>query len=163
MNKSLRPTLFLLTAAIWLVSFSTQAQDVQAPVYKPDDPALFETIARMDSLFFGDYNTCTVHLQEYADFYAEDLEFYHDKGGYMHSKKEVVDGTQKNICGKVTRHLIPGTLEIYPIANYGAIEIGYHYFRNSAEPNAVPHPGRFVITWHKTPEGWKITRVISLH
>lgn len=153
----------LLITLVYCLTAGAQTQAPAIGPYKPDDPALFDTIARLDSLFFNDYNTCTVHLTEYAGFYAEDLEFYHDKGGYMHSKKDVVEGTRKNICGKVTRHLIPGTLEIYPIAGYGAIEIGYHYFHNSQEPDAKPHPGRFVITWHNTPEGWKITRVISLH
>jgi hypothetical protein len=131
--------------------------------FKPDDPALYDTIVRQDSAFFGAYNTCTVHLQEYADFYAENLEFYHDKGGLMTSKQGVVDATKKNICGKVTRELVPGSVEVYPIANYGAIEIGYHRFYNSAEPNGPHKPGRFVLIWHRTDQGWKITRVISLH
>jgi len=140
-------------------SFRGQAQQV-----KPDDPALYATILRQDSLFFGAYNTCTVHLQEYSDYYADTLEFYHDKGGLSTSKKEVVDATQRNICGKVTRELVPGSVEVYPIAGFGAIEIGWHKFHNSAEPNAPSHPGRFVIVWrHDAGDKWRITRVISLH
>jgi len=131
--------------------------------YKPDDPALYATILRQDSIFFTSYNTCTVHLQEYADFYADSLEFYHDKGGLSTSKKEVVEATKKNICGKVTRELVAGSVEVYPIANYGAIEIGFHKFHNSAEPNAPSRPGRFVLVWRQTDKGWKITRMISLH
>jgi len=131
--------------------------------YKPDDPALYDTIARLDSTFFAAYNTCTVHLQEYSDFYAEDLEFYHDKGGVSNSKKDVVEATRKNICGKVTRELVPGSLEVYPIANFGAVEIGFHKFHNSQEPNAPSHSGRFVLVWHHVDGAWKITRVISLH
>ena len=131
--------------------------------YTPDDPALYDTIVRLDSTFFAAYNTCTVHLQEYSDFYAEDLEFYHDKGGVMNSKKGVVEATKKNICGKVTRELVPGSVEVYPIANFGAVEIGFHRFHNSQEPNAHPHNGRFVIVWHHIDGAWKITRVISLH
>jgi hypothetical protein len=131
--------------------------------FKPDDPALYDTILHQDSLFFGAYNTCSVHLQEYADFYAENLEFYHDKGGLSTSKKDVVESTQKNICGKVTRELVGASVEVYPIAKYGAIEIGFHRFHNSAEPGAPSKPDRFVVVWHRTDKGWKITRVISLH
>jgi hypothetical protein len=131
--------------------------------FKPDDQALYDTILHQDSLFFGAYNTCSLHLEEYAAFYADNLEFYHDKGGLSTSKQQVVDATKKNICGKVTRELVPGSLEVYPIANYGAIEIGFHKFHNSEEPNAPSRPGRFVVVWHHVDNSWKITRVISLH
>ncbi|HWK02752.1 MAG TPA: helix-turn-helix domain-containing protein [Puia sp.] len=131
--------------------------------FKPDDQALYDTILHQDSLFFGAYNTCSVHLQEYAAFYADNLEFYHDKGGLSTSKQDVVEATKKNICGKVTRELVPGSVEVYPIANFGAIEIGFHKFHNSAEPNAPSRAGRFVFVWHHVDNNWKITRVISLH
>ncbi|MHA4809951.1 nuclear transport factor 2 family protein [Flavitalea flava] len=138
-------------------------QTSKAQIYKPDDQALYDTILHQDSLFFGAYNTCTIHLKEYGDFYAENLEFYHDKGGVMNSKQNVITATEKNICGKVTRTLVPGSLEVYPIANFGAIEIGFHTFHNNQEPDAPIHPGRFVIVWQRSNAGWKITRVISLH
>ncbi|MBS1567656.1 MAG: nuclear transport factor 2 family protein [Bacteroidetes bacterium] len=131
--------------------------------YKPDDPALYKTILQQDSLFFGAYNTCAVHLKEYAAFYADSLEFYHDRGGLSTSKKDVVEATRKNICGKVTRELVPGSVEVYPIAGFGAIEIGWHKFHNSAEPDAPSRPGRFVVVWRQQGNEWKITRVISLH
>ncbi|SCY41743.1 nuclear transport factor 2 family protein [Flavobacterium caeni] len=131
--------------------------------YVPDDPALHQTIARHDSIFFDAYNHCDAKLAVYSDYYAEDLEFYHDKGGLMQSKKEVVEATKKNICGKVTRHLKPGSIEVYPIKDWGAIEIGMHQFHNKAEPGAVPHDSKFIIFWRNDGEKWKITKVVSLH
>jgi len=132
--------------------------------YTPDDPVLYDTIMRMDSIFFAAYNTCNVHLDEYASMYTDDLEFYHDKGGLMTAKKDVVASTKKFVCGKVTRELVPGSVEVYPIANYGAVEIGFHKFHNNTEPPDTPsHAGRFVLVWRHTDKGWKIARVISLH
>jgi len=132
--------------------------------FKPDDQALYDTIVHEDSVFFGAYNTCAIHLREYADFYADNLEFYHDKGGIMFSKTDVVEATRKNVCGHTTRTLVPGSLEVYPIANYGAIEIGFHTFTNSNDPpKTYHHPGRFVLIWHHIDGKWMITRVISLH
>jgi hypothetical protein len=157
------PTSFCRLAIAVLVVMGALCPQSGYAQFKPDDPTLYETILRQDSLFFTAYNTCGVHLQEYADFYADSLEFYHDKGGLSTSKKDVVEATKKNICGKVTRELVAGSVEVYPIANYGAIEIGFHKFHNSAEPNAPSRPGRFVMVWHRTDKGWKITRVISLH
>lgn len=147
--------LLLITGA----STATQAQEP----YKPDDKALYDTILRMDSIFFNAYNTCTIHLKEYGDFYAANLEFYHDKGGVMNSRDAVIEATRKNICGKVTRELVRESVEVYPIAGFGAIEIGFHKFHNKEEPNAPSRPGRFVITWQQVNGQWKITRVISLH
>jgi hypothetical protein len=34
--------------------------------YKPDDPVLYDTIAKLDSIFFSAYNTCLVNLDKYA-------------------------------------------------------------------------------------------------
>ena len=157
------PTSFSRLVITFLVVIGAVLPQSGYAQFKPDDQALYDTILRQDSLFFGAYNTCTVHLQEYADFYADSLEFYHDKGGLSTSKRDVVEATKKNICGKVTRELVAGSVEVYPIAYYGAIEIGFHKFHNSAEPNAPSKPDRFVVVWHRTDKGWKITRVISLH
>ena len=81
----------------------------------------------------------------------------------MTSKEEIIDGTEKNICDKVTRTLVKGSIEVYPIKDYGAVEIGYHTFFNKQEPNAVAVPSKFIIMWQHTNNVWKITKVISLH
>lgn len=157
------PTFFLRSVVVVLLVMGAVLPQSGYAQFKPDDPALYDTILRQDSLFFSAYNTCSVHLREYADFYADSLEFYHDKGGLSTSKKDLVEATKKNICGKVTRELVAGSVEVYPIAHYGAIEIGFHKFHNSEEPNALSKPDRFVVVWRRTDQGWKITRVISLH
>ena len=134
------------------------------PVFKADDQSLYETIVKLDSTFFAAYNTCNVNLDKYSAFYSDSVEFYHDQGGLSTSKKEIVEGTRANVCGKVTRQLVKGSIEVYPIKNFGAIEIGYHTFLNNTEKtDKPPHPGRFVIVWQHKNETWKITRVISLH
>ena len=140
--------------------FSLQAQDTIEP-YEPVDIALHETIASMDSIYFEAYNTCNMEKQ--ATLYAEDIEFFHDKGGLSTSKSEILEAIKKNICGKVKRTLIKGTIEVYPIHNYGAVEIGYHKFYNNQEPNAPSKPSKFIMVWKHENEVWKITKVISLH
>jgi hypothetical protein len=131
---------------------------------KPDDQKLYDTIVKLDSEFFGAYNTCDKNLNKYGAFYSEKIEFYHDQGGLMTSKNDIIEATKKNICGKVTRELVEGSVEVYPIKDYGAIEIGFHKFHNNAEKAGTPaKSGRFVIIWQNTGNEWKITRVISLH
>src|SRR5690349_11058852 len=80
---------------------------------------LFETVLKLDSAFFNAYNTCDMKSQE--EFYSDSIEFYHDKGGLTTSKKEILDATKKNICGKVTRELVKGSIEVSPIPGYGAV------------------------------------------
>jgi len=147
-----------------IIIFSQSAFSQVKYKYKPDDKKLYDTIVHLDSVFFAAYNNCTLQLEAYAAFYADSLEFYHDKGGLSTSKKDVVEGTQKNICGKVTRELVKGSVEVYPINNYGAIEMGLHMFHNNQEKQSgPPKVSKFIIFWQHSNNVWKIARVVSLH
>lgn len=129
--------------------------------YKPDDMALYQTVVRLDSLYFNAYNTCDLATQE--NIFSDSIEFYHDKGGLTTSKKELMESLKKYICGKVTRELVQGSIEVYPINGYGAVEMGMHKFHNNTEKETPSHAGKFVIIWQHTNHQWKIRRVISLH
>ncbi|WP_309297654.1 serine hydrolase [Neptunitalea chrysea] len=129
--------------------------------YIPVDKELYDTIIKMDKEFFDAYNNC--NLEKQTDIYSDDIEFYHDKGGLMTSKQDIIEGTKRNICGKVTRTLIKESVEIYPINNYGAVQIGFHKFHNNQEPNAESIPVKFILVWHNQNGKWKITKVVSLH
>jgi hypothetical protein len=122
---------------------------------------LYNTILELDSIFFTAYNTCDINKQ--AEFYSDSIEFYHDKGGLTTSKQEILEAIKNNICGKVTRELVKGSIEVYPIPDYGAVEIGLHKFHNKQEPNVVPHNSKFIIIWHRKNGKWEISRVVSLH
>lgn len=116
----------------------------------------------MDSVLFNAYNSCD--LVTMANCFSEDIEFYHDKGGLMNNKDSIMASTRKYICGKVTRVLVQGSIEVYPIAGYGAVEMGQHYFVNNQEsPVKSPAMGKFVHTWKNENGHWRLTRVISLH
>jgi len=122
---------------------------------------LYETIVKLDSIFFAAYNTCNIAKQ--TEFYSDSIEFYHDISGLTTSKKEVLESTKKYICGKVTRELVKGSIEVSPIPGYGAVELGSHMFHNSQDKSGVPHPSKFVIIWQNQGGRWTITKVISLH
>jgi hypothetical protein len=77
-------------------------------------------------------------MDKQSAIYGDSLEFYHDKGGLMTSKQGILDATKRNICGKVTRELVKGSIEVYPIKDYGAVEIGLHKFHNNQEPAGTP-------------------------
>jgi hypothetical protein len=124
-----------------------------------DNQELYNEIISMDSIFFHAYNS---DINKQALIYGESLEFYHDKGGLTTSKQEF-DATKQNICGKVTRELVKGSVEVYSIKDYGAVEIGLHKFHNNQEPAGAPsEASKFIIMWSiKILNG--LLQVISLH
>jgi len=157
--KSLLKILLYVSALV--ISLVANAQTEEIPDYKPSDIQLHNTISKLDSIYFTAYNTCDMATQR--KMYSEDLEFFHDKGGLATSKEGILTSLKNNICGKVTRTLIKGSIEVYPIPNYGAIQIGYHKFFNNQEPNAKSIPSKFIVVWKQNKDNWQITKVISLH
>ena len=163
-NKSMIKSIRLITLALLftfatLLSLSAHSQDTYS--YKPKSQALYDTIAHMDSVYFNAYNSCDMQTQ--AAIYADSIEFYHDGSGLQTSKEALLAALKANICGKVTRVLVKGSLEVYPIPNFGAIEIGLHRFINHQDHDAVSKPDRFIAVWRHQNGKWQMTRVISLH
>jgi Domain of unknown function (DUF4440) len=152
---------FIFLSLVFLACNNT-ADIKEKTTYTPDSKALYDSIVHMDSVLFDAYNVCDTITM--ASCFSEDIEFYHDKGGLMTNKDSIMAATKKYVCGKVTRVLIAGSIEVYPIANFGAIEMGQHYFINNQEPKSAHHAiGKFVHTWKKENGQWRLTRVISLH
>ena len=125
------------------------------------DSELYNTIIELDKTYFKAYNECDMKTQ--SEFYDDDIEFYHDKGGLATDKTELLKSIERNICGKVTRTLIEESVEVHPIKGFGAVQIGMHKFYNNQEPDAISKPTKFIVVWKKTDTNWLMSRVISLH
>lgn len=125
----------------------------------PDD--LFKTISSLDKQVFDAVDRCDMKTE--ASFWAEDAEFYHDKNGLMVGGAQIVEAIKNNLCGKVKRELVPGTLEVYPLAGYGAVEIGVHRFLHPwQQDHGEVGEAKFIHIWQHKDGTWKITRVISI-
>jgi uncharacterized protein (TIGR02246 family) len=121
---------------------------------------LDKAVTALDSALFDAYNRCD--LEKFSSFFVEDVEFYHDQGGVTLGRQNLADSVKKNICGKVTRELVPGTLQVYYMKGYGAVEMGVHRFHHLGhEDTEGVGEGRFVHLWQYKDGAWKITRVIS--
>jgi hypothetical protein len=123
-----------------------------------NDAELTQAVTALDKKLFDAYNTCD--LPTMGALVTDDLEFYHDKTGLAVGKQVFLDAIKNNICGKVTRQLVPGTLEVYPLHGYGAVEIGVHRFYHPNEPNNIGE-AKFVQLWQYKDGAWKVSRVIS--
>lgn len=152
----------LLTLAITIfTAIAAFAQNKEAIVYKPKSQAIYNTVVHLDSVFFNAYNTCDLKTQ--ADMLSDSMEFYHDETGLATSKKDFIKAIKENICGKVSRVLVPGSIEAYEIPGFGAVEIGYHRFINHQESEKPSGAGRFVAFWQHKNGKWQLYRVASMH
>lgn len=119
-------------------------------------------IAQADSLLFDAFNR--QDLQTTKEMFAPDLEFFHDKDGLGLYQKTIDNFAalyNRNKATALKRELVPGTMEVYPIKGYGALEIGEHrfcHFENGAQDCAV---FKFAIIWRKTDNKWQASRVVS--
>jgi Domain of unknown function (DUF4440) len=149
---------FVLT--ILMGGVLVHAQTVPALDAIKSQEELTRAITTLDAELFAAYNTCD--LEKFGSLIDENIEFYHDKGGLAVGKKALVEGIKNNICGKVTRELVAGSLEVYPIAHYGAVEIGVHRFLHPwTQDHGVVGEAKFIHLWQYKEGAWRVTRVIS--
>ena len=79
----------------------------------------------------------------------------------IRSVQTLVEAVKNNICGKTRRELVPGTLQVHLMKNYGALEIGVHRFHPAAKDAPAVGEAQFIHLWQNKDGAWKITRVIS--
>ena len=123
---------------------------------------VYKEIYQVDSAMFYAFNNCD--SIGYRKFLADDLEFYHDQGGLHFLDEEM--RSIKEMCDRnshIRRELIKGTLEVYKLAEFGAVEIGVHriYHRNKGEAEHISGDYKFIHVWQKTNGVWKLKRIIS--
>ena len=148
--------IFVLAAFIYADLVNAQTNQNLSP----ED--LTKKIAYMDSVLFYAFNTCDVNLLK--SLFTEDLEFYHDAGGLTNYSQNVNSIVQRcNRETKVRRELVKGSLEVFPIKDFGAVEIGSHrfYYTEKGQQEKLEGTFKFVHIWKNTNGHWKISRVIS--
>lgn len=136
---------------------------LQAQADSATSGPLYDELARMDSVLF-DAAFVACDTQRINAILAEDIEFYHDKNG-LQSGGQVRETFQRmaDNCPRengVSRELVPGSLQVYPMQDYGAIQMGSHRFITRGAPAITV--ARFVHLWKMAPDGsWRLTRVLS--
>lgn len=149
----------LVVSAIVFPAFmlSVYAQEKKVA---PASQELYAEIAHMDSVMFNAFNSRNMPV--FKALFTNDLEWYQDNDGLI-SYETVFKNFESNFNReyKLTRTLVPGSLEVHPIKDYGAIEIGVHQFRHIENGKEEIGTFKFVMIWQKKDEKWKISRVIS--
>lgn len=160
MQRSSLSTTLLLLMLIAIGTLPSSAQSVPALDKIQNQEELNRAITALDAALFDAYNRCD--LEKFASYIDENVEFYHDQGGVTLGRQALTDSVKKNICGRVTRELVPGTLKIYPMKGFGAVEMGVHRFHHPGHDDTEGvGEGQFVHLWQCKDGAWKVTRVIS--
>jgi hypothetical protein len=125
-----------------------------------DIAKLKDLVAGLDRAMFDAYNAHDV--DGLMAWFAEDLEFYHDTGGLLDFQQVKAGFTSVFASNKdIRRELVEGSLEVYPIKNYGAIEIGAHRFCHTENGKADCGTFQFTQIWRLKDGAWKVAREVS--
>jgi hypothetical protein len=141
---------FLITAGLF--TGSRAAAQTSGP--------LFNEIQRLDSLQFDAFNSR--NLDKLMNYFDNSLELYQDNTGVRNfdQTKQAFGGLFK-MSYVLARKLIPGTMEVYPIKDYGAIETGQHTFSHVENGQLQSFTYKFMQIWQKKDGVWRVTREIT--
>jgi hypothetical protein len=153
----LRTSTWLAGALSVMIATSAAAQS---------DPStsgpLYDELARMDSILF-DAAFVSCDIEKTNSLFTDDIEFYHDKTG-LERGQQVRESFRRLTasCPRqrgIRRELVAGSLRVYPIKDFGAVQMGVHRFIERGAPTYTV--ARFVTLWQKKDGGWIIPRVLS--
>lgn len=141
-----------------------------AAVVVPDGPALTAAIAARDAEFFDVFfEGCDV--PRVTAMLTPDFEMYHDKGGlvadgaagFIAAYAKSCEARKKPDAWRSRRELVPGTMTLHRLENYGVIEQGDHVFyeRKGDGPEKKVGKARFAQVWKFDGGSWRLARVLS--
>ena len=136
----------------------------------PEGPALRASIEARDAelfqLFFQGCDPARLR-----PMLADDVEFYHDKGGFVFRNAEAMVADYAKHCAerakpdswRSRRELVMSSLIVDPVPGYGAMEAGDHLFyeRKGDGPERLAGRARFTMVWVWSEGKWKLSRVLS--
>jgi len=154
----MKPIISLMAVALCLTAGLVEVVAEESTT--ADSTNLTQTITQMDTKMFEAFNAHDVELL--MSLFTDDVEFYHDKSG-LTNWQQTREGFTKMFGSTpdIQRALVSNTLRVYPIKDFGAIELGTHRFchKENGRDDCGEFP--FVMIWKKTADSWKVSRVIS--
>src|SRR5512141_1045116 len=176
--KMLKTVVLLMAIAVPLCCSGAEPAKAQAKPHAEvnlragpaQTQALFDEIAAVDkALFDAVFNTCDVAVLK--DLVADDFEFYHDKDGlnetsgahFVDDIAKHCERIEKGVDFRARRELVKGSMAVYPLNKYGAVETGRHNFYaiEEGKPDRMTESAQFLQIWKKDGDKWKLARVVS--
>jgi hypothetical protein len=158
---------FLINILIIATTYSFTSFTVKETVKKETSPTdtptsgpLYTEIAHMDTLMFDAFNSR--NIDKLKQFFDPGLELYQDNTG-VRNFTETIEAftTLFKMDYILTRKLVPGSMEVYPIKGYGAIQTGKHIFSHIENGKYQEGTFKFMQIWQKKEGVWRVTREIT--
>lgn len=132
--------------------------------------AIEEEVAVAYAAYWKAYNSCDYAALDALT--AEDVEFYHDKGGIINGRAELTNSVRNNICGNpsvaIRRDASAKDAQTFLLSRgpevYGALVSGQHKFFMVPKAGGAEAPdgtARFSMLWLHKDKAWKLARVVS--
>jgi hypothetical protein len=133
-------------------------------------PGLYEEILAADAEFFkAFFDTCDI--ETVRRYVTDDFEMFHDKGGrvstsgadFVKSAQDKCKRQEEGVDFLSARKLVPGTMKVYPLNNYGAVQTGTHRFYaiQKGKPDRLTETAQFTQVWKEENGHWRLARVLS--
>lgn len=163
----------MLTLISLLANAAAQAVLPAGQVTIPPQPELTRQIEQADSAIFKLFFEGPCDVARFRSMITNDVEFYHDKGGFNVRKPEDFVAQFEDRCKQLAdptnwrqrRVLVQSSLHVDPIPGWGAMEIGDHLFYERHGVSGEEHlVGRasFAMVWVLGADGkWRVSRVLS--
>lgn len=119
-------------------------------------------------LFAAAFEACDA--DKAAAMTTDDMEFFHDKDGKSASSREDFRHSVANLCSsareggwQLRRELVESSLQVFPLHDERALEIGDHRFYERGKDGVERWTGqaRFIQVWRRVDGNWLAERVIS--
>lgn len=127
------------------------------------------TVKKLDSEFWTSYNTCDTN--KIKSYIANDIEFYHDKGGITLGQENLINSIKNNLCSKsnykIRREVLTNSEKYFILKNnnaiYGVILTGEHKFYLTLDNKKEFADGiaKFTHLWLFENNIWKMKRILS--
>ena len=153
-----------------LIAFAAQAASAQA-VQVPPQPELTRQIEAADAALFQLFFEGKCDPTRFRTMLADDIEFYHDKDGFVFRSAEAMVADYATKCAarakpgatRSRRELVASSLIVNPVPGHGAMEAGEHLFyeRKGDEPERLVGRALFAHVWRLERGTWKVSRVLS--
>lgn len=125
-------------------------------------------VMERDARFWAAYNGCD--LEAIRSLLAEDVEFYHDKGGPTVGLENFITRIKENICSdpgyRIRRVAVAGSVSTSLLKHgdeiYGAVVVGKHrFYVTKAGKERLNDQAEFVMLWLLKDNRWLAARIIS--
>ena len=97
-------------------------------------------------------------------WFTPDLEFYHDKTGLAGYDSTMAGFTRlftQPTTADIRREMVPGTLEVFPLGDFGVLEVCQHRFCHTEDGKEDCGTFKNIMVWRMDSTGYKVSRVIS--